>query len=404
VVLPVGDVGHGAVAHPSVLPDAATVAAGWEVHRRGPRMVVPEQRVQVAVDRARAQLQLAHDGASVRRDGHRAADLEPGATEVVLAALDLLDRPADVGAVVARWSDRLADPAPEVDALFLCVVARHWLVHRDDALLDWMLPEVAAAVERLDRADRRRRLGGTATRRRAAAGLAATATLLAAAGQPDAATQVRALADRLGADLEPPHATTAAEHLQLAATRLAAGGPDAVAAWDDVVATVGQASATGTWPGPGPGGRPVGHDLAADAALVVAVRNVLVAERADGLALLPVHPEGWYGGPVELHDAPTSFGRLSYAIRWHGTRPALLWDLEPHPGVGPVRLSVPGLDPSWSTGEARGDALLAEVTPPAVAEPLLLVSEHPDIDPVMRRPGSAPDDPGPVLPEGGSFS
>ena len=39
---------------------------------------------------------------------------------------------------------------------------------------------------------------------------------------------------------------------------------DGAAAWDDVVRTVGQASATGTWPGPGPGGRPVGHDLAAD--------------------------------------------------------------------------------------------------------------------------------------------
>lgn len=404
VAIPVGDVGHGPVAYPSVLPDAATVAAGWEVHRRGPRVVVPEQRVEAAVSRARAQLQLAHDGAAVRRDGHRAADLEPGATEVVLAALDLLDRPADVGSVVARWSDRLADPAPEIDALFLCVVSRHWLLHRDDALLEWMLPEVAAAVERLDRADRRRRLGGTATRRRAAAGLGGAATMLTAAGQPEAGVAVQVLADRLGAHLEPPHATTAAEHLQLAAVQLAAGGPEAAAAWDDVVRTVGRASATGTWPGPGPGGRPVGHDLAADAALVVAVRTVLVAERPDGLALLPVHPQDWYGGAVELHDAPTSFGRLSYAIRWHGTRPALLWDLDPHPGVGPVRLTVPGLDPTWSTTEVRGDALLAEVAPPAVAEAMVLVAEHPDIDPVMRRPGTAPDDPGPALPEGGSFS
>ncbi len=52
---------------------SATVAAGWEVHRRGPRLVVPEPRVAAAVDRARAQLQLAHDGRAVRRDGHRTA-------------------------------------------------------------------------------------------------------------------------------------------------------------------------------------------------------------------------------------------------------------------------------------------------------------------------------------------
>ncbi len=404
VVVPVGDVGPGPVGYPSVLPDAATVVAGWEVHRRGPRLVVPDRRVGDAVDRARAHLELAHDGVSVRRDGHRAADLEPGATEVLLGALDLFDRPADVGAVVARWTDRLADPAPEIDALFLAVVARHWLLHRDDALLNWMLPEVAAAVERLDRADRRGRLGRRASRRRAAAGLAAASTMLAAAGQPDAGVQVQALADRVGADLEPSPPTSAAEHLQVAATHLAAGGPEAVAAWDDVVATVGLASATGTWPGPGPGGRPVGHDLAADAALVMAARSALVSERPDGLALLPVHPDGWYGGAVEVHDAPTSFGRLSYAVRWHGTRPALLWDLEPHPGTGPVRLTVPGLDPAWSTTERRGDALLAEVAPPVVAEPLLLVAEHPDIDPVMRRPGSTPDEPTPAPPEGGSFS
>jgi len=47
---------------------------------------------------------------------------------------------------------------PAVDALFLRVVARHWRLHRIDALLDWLLPEVAAAVERLDRADRRGQL------------------------------------------------------------------------------------------------------------------------------------------------------------------------------------------------------------------------------------------------------
>lgn len=404
VLLAVGDVGQGPVGYPSVVPDAETVAAGWEVHRRGPRLVVPDQRVEAAVERARAQLQLAHDGRAVRRDGHRSPDLEPGATELLLGALDVLDRPADVGAVVARWSDRLASPAPEVDALFLAVVARHWLLHRADALLDWMLPEVAAAVERLDRADRKGRLDGTALRRRAAAGLVAAATMLSTAGQPDAGKQVRRVAERIGADLDPPQPTTAAEHLKVAASRLAAGGPDAVLAWDDVVATLAQASPTGTWPGPGPGGRPVGHDLAAAAALVLAVRNVLVSDHADGLALLPVHPERWYGGAIELHDAPTAFGRLSYAVRWHGTRPALLWDLEPHPDAGPVRLTVPGLDPSWSSTEVRGDALLAEVAPPAAAEAMVLMAEHPNIDPVMRRPGTAPDDLGEAMPEGGSFS
>ncbi|MCU1496779.1 MAG: hypothetical protein JWM47_732, partial [Acidimicrobiales bacterium] len=150
---------------------------------------------------------------------------------------------------------------------------------------------------------------------------------------------------------------------------------------------------------------PSGHDLVAAAAVVTAARNLLVAERPGGLALLPVHPDGWYGGGIELHDAPTDFGRLSYAVRWHGTRPALLWELEPHPGVGPVRLTIPGLDPGWSTTEVRGDALLAEVPPPAGLDQITLVSEHPDIDPVMRRPGTAPEGPpADPLSEGGTFS
>ena len=402
VAIPVGDVGDDAVDYPSVVPDSATVASGWDVHRRGPRFEIPERRLAVAVERARAQIHLSHDGEAVRRDGHRMTDLEPGATEVLLGAFDLLDRPADVGAVVARWTDRLADPTPEVDAMVLTVVARHWLFHRVDALLEWMLPEVAAAVERIDRADRRGRLATTAARLRAVAGLAAASEMLDCCGQPAAGARVAALAARIGAALPDPAPSTAAERLLVAGDALAAGDATALVVLD---AEVAAASPTGTWPGPGPGGRPAGHDLVAAAALLIAARGLLVAERPDGLALLPVHPDGWYGGGIELHDAPTTFGRISYAIRWHGTRPALLWELDPHPGVGVVRLSVPSLDPTWSTTEHRGDTLLAEVAPPGGLDSTTLVSEHPDIDPVMRRPGAAPSQlPPDPLPDGGTFS
>lgn len=402
VAIPVGDVGDEAVDYPSVVPGSASVASGWDVHRRGPRFEIPEQRLAVAVERARAQIHLAHDGEAVRRDGHRMGDLEPGATEVLLGAFDLLDRPAEVGTVVARWTERLVDPSPEVDALVLTVVARHWVLHRVDALLHWMLPEVAAAVERIDRADRRGRLSSTASRRRAVEGLAAAAEMLDRAGQSDAGRAVALVGARIGAGLPEPAPATAAERLLVAGSALADGDATALGVLD---AEVVAASATGSWPGPGPGGRPAGHDLVAAAALVIAARGLLVAERPGGLALLPVHPDGWYGGGIELHDAPTTFGRISYAIRWHGTRPALLWELDPHPGVGVVRLTAPSLDPAWSTTEQRGDALLADVAPPAGLDPIDLVSEHPDIDPVMRRPGAVPTDATPdPLPEGGTFS
>ena len=75
-------------------------------------------------------------------------------------------------------------------------------------------------------------------------------------------------------------------------------------------------------------------------------------------------PDAWLGQGWEVHDAPTRHGRLSYAVRWHGDRPALLWDLEPHRSLDAVRLTVPGLDPTWSTTDPKGEALLAPVALP----------------------------------------
>ena len=109
-----------------------------------------------------------------------------------------------------------------------------------------------------------------------------------------------------------------------------------------------------------------GHHGGTVAALLHLVRDLLVRETGDGgLALCSLVPADWLGQPVEVHDAPTHHGRLSYAIRWHGERPALLWELDPHDGATAVRITAPGLDPSWSTTELRGDALLAPVPPPA---------------------------------------
>ena len=44
------------------------------------------------------------------------------------------------------------------------------------------------------------------------------------------------------------------------------------------------------------------------------------------------------------------------ALRWHGPRPAVLWEID---GPGVV-LRCSGLDPSWSAATARGEALLVE--------------------------------------------
>lgn len=436
VAIPVGEgagVADGpAIDYPAVIPDAATVASGWEVHRRGLRLDLPDRRAAEAFARARSQVLLAHDGAVVRRDGRRSQPLVAGSTEVILAALDTLDRPGDVDAVVARWPDRLGvlqgegpagtphrgsftsgdtAPAPQVDALVLDALAWHWLRHRSQPVLDWVLPEVSGAIERIDRADRRRGLPDPVDRWRAARALDATAWMLETAGQPEAAVRVSKLAARVGVGGHSPAGHDQVPAVQLAAVAFA-DDPTDRSRHDRLFALLGDLSSTGAAPGPGPGvglgARWIGHDLAASAATVLAVRSLLVSESRDGLALLPMHPDTWYGGGVELHDAPTAFGTLSFAVRWHDSRPALLWDLEPHAGQGAVRITIPGLDPGWSTTETRGDALLAEVPVPEGIDRLLVVADHPDIDPAMRRPGEAPV-PDPVdrrieLPEGGTFS
>ena len=57
----------------------------------------------------------------------------------------------------------------------------------------------------------------------------------------------------------------------------------------------------------------------------------------------------------------------TYAIRVHGDRPALLWELDRHDEDAAVVLTCPGLDPSWRSTDARGEALLS--APPDAPAP-----------------------------------
>ncbi|MGH9185709.1 MAG: hypothetical protein ACRD0U_07850, partial [Acidimicrobiales bacterium] len=154
--------------------------------------------------------------------------------------------------------------------------------------------------------------------------------------------------------------------LQLASVELAAGDRRAL---DRLAWMLDAATPTWTWPEaihprlPG-GGMGDGHHGRAAAAFLSFVRTMLVREvdGGGGLALCSLLPGAWLGQEIEVHDAPTHGGRLSFALRWHGERPALLWQLDPHPGVGVVRLTAPGLDPAWSSTEVKGEALLGPVS------------------------------------------
>jgi hypothetical protein len=103
---------------------------------------------------------------------------------------------------------------------------------------------------------------------------------------------------------------------------------------------------------------------------LLGLHRSLVGEGPAGPVLAPSWPDEWLGQGLAVHRAPTPWGLLAYAVRWHGTRPALLWERDGEREA----LLTSGLDPSWSTSEPRGEALLAPVEPagglPKVVAPL----------------------------------
>ncbi len=91
------------------------------------------------------------------------------------------------------------------------------------------------------------------------------------------------------------------------------------------------------------------------AEFLLALRAALVHEGADGaVTLLASLPRDWRGRPLEVDRAPTRHGPVSFALRWHGERAALLWDA---PAGVPLR--APALDPRWTSTEPSGEVLLA---------------------------------------------
>ncbi len=88
-------------------------------------------------------------------------------------------------------------------------------------------------------------------------------------------------------------------------------------------------------------------------AFLRALRDALVREEGERLVLVDHWPDDWHGHPLDVRDVPTRHGPMSFAVRWHGERPALLWEAPEG-----VSLCAPGLDPEWSSAAARGEALL----------------------------------------------
>lgn len=85
----------------------------------------------------------------------------------------------------------------------------------------------------------------------------------------------------------------------------------------------------------------------------------LVSPRREGGAAVLRYgvPRLWLGVNMECHRVVASpEHKVSYGLRWHGEKPAVLWETS---GPFGLRLDAGATDSSWHSVEATGDALLA---------------------------------------------
>ncbi|MGB8858742.1 MAG: hypothetical protein WCC60_05775 [Ilumatobacteraceae bacterium] len=127
------------------------------------------------------------------------------------------------------------------------------------------------------------------------------------------------------------------------------------------------------------------------------VERTIVAPHPGGADLFPSGlPAGWEGSNFEVYGVPTGVaGSVSFAIRWHGERPALLWEQS-----GDVaRLGASVLAPGWHTREVKGEALWP--APPGVVP---AVHGTPETSAGVPAAASAVASPAVLPGEGDSFS
>ncbi len=424
VVVPIG-AGASPDSFPDDVPPLEAVARGWAVQAdRGARFSVPEDHLQEVFDASRRYLLQQVVGDEVVA---AAGEVQPWVeTARVLTALDHLGYHDEARSVLASIPDiqtlrgAIADPVGDTSATaaVLHSLATHVRLSGDGELASELIGPVAKAshwvAKRHEKDDRRGSTTGSELvwalrgQRDTAAltvgidqpGVAEDAAARAAALEP-ALADLRDVSDlllagelgvldptaeavtgalevlreraTLGAaviDLRGANGLSPAATLALATVELRRGDREAL---DRLGWLLETSSPTWTWPEivhprTLAGSYGSGHHGPTLAAFCTFVRRLLVDETADGLALCSLVPDSWLGQPIEVRDAPTAFGRLGFAIRWHGDRPALLWELDPADGATvdagrPAVLTVAGLDPTWRTTELSGEALLAPVAP-----------------------------------------
>ena len=87
------------------------------------------------------------------------------------------------------------------------------------------------------------------------------------------------------------------------------------------------------------------------------------ASPSGGVCTVVPHgiPETWWGASFDCRGLTADpFRTVSYAVRWHGARPALLWETD---GPAGLVITAGGDNAGWHTTDASGETLLAAPAP-----------------------------------------
>ena len=93
------------------------------------------------------------------------------------------------------------------------------------------------------------------------------------------------------------------------------------------------------------------------------VEEKLVAVQRDGSVQIFGRgiPRLWLGANLECHRVSAGpMHTVSFGIRWHGEKPALLWEVT---GPAGIKLTAGKCDPTWTSVEATGETLLLGFAP-----------------------------------------
>ena len=93
------------------------------------------------------------------------------------------------------------------------------------------------------------------------------------------------------------------------------------------------------------------------------VEEKMVAMQRDGSVQIFGRgiPRLWLGANLECHRvAAGPLHTVSFGIRWHGEKPALLWEVA---GPAGIKLTAGKCDPTWTSVEATGETLLLGFAP-----------------------------------------